>query len=339
MMRTSIFIFLILLAFESQAQYCIPEGFHSELGSAKDFFSKKIPLDDVDWSTQLISGPQLDTIFIKKPHPSDSGFDCVQDTSSFKYMVNRVVGERQYTLWQPYGKSEPFGVTFGYQYHLSGTERDSTRNILNLTGGNQFILLALTNTSLVDIKVNVAMLDSMGHRINSIQDQEVWCLVPSGASLDTLLNFNYHAYFTEHKFDSCGIEISPPLQSFHSFDPSIVSGVEFRVVDARQVSQDGNKSPALAACTFSLIKFHIGTLVLCGGLADDFVPSHKKNVMPNPIQSGNLKFEEDKHIKVLDIMGHVVYASETASQINVDGWVKGVYLLQTSTGSARFIVE
>jgi hypothetical protein len=127
------------------------------------------------------------------------------------------------------------------------------------------------------------------------------------------------------------------------FDSSHVAGFQMTFLERSQLASDCYFNFALTDLKFDLTEFQIGSDnggVITAANQDKVANNHTFLAYPNPIISGNLKLSEiAENVKVYDALGIEVFSSNTASEINIDEFRKGLYTIKSSKGFARFVVE
>jgi len=352
--------FTMLSSFAQTHVDSLPNGYWPTLGYAKDYFKTKVEYGSlvgggVYWWTQAKTGAKLDTIITKKY--KQTPVICPTDTSYFKYYKTRSGdGTLDYTIWQPYGKYEPIGVGFGVTYT---SPTDSTYNTLNISN-SRTVSFTFTNTNTndtLDYTVKVLLQDVHGNLVNSVGpdvegntyiDEILFNVGPSDGPVDIAVDFTVDnaagdtAYYANYPLDSCGEGLTPSHD--YDFDYTQVQAVMITVVDKAQNSADGYKHPALVAAPFTISNFFVGdpTAQNPVGLADNFLSKPSFKIYPNPVSNVNgvLNFEKEvKNVQVMNGVGQVVYTAPSASSLNVNNYTKGMYVISSTTGNARFVVE
>ncbi len=351
--------FTVLGSFAQVHIDSLPEGYFPKFNYAKDYFSSATEPSNspkpggVYWWSQNATGPKLDTV------KTTVGANCEWDSAYFKYTTSRQGdGFLNYTLWQPYGKYEPVGVGFGFT-HNGG---DSTANVLDLSN-NASVSFTFTNTSEYDLIVKVLLQDINGNTLNSLGHStigntyvdEVLFQAPALSTVDAsfvdnagnTVGINFvpepgdKAYFANYPLDACGIGGTPVHDTI--FDYTQVVGVMITVVNALNAGKsDGYKPYELDSLTFGISKFFVGNTSAVVGLADNFLAKPTFKVYPNPVSNngGIVNFEmEVKDVKVMNGVGQIVYSAPSASSLNVTNYQKGLYVIQSSRGASRFVVE
>ncbi len=351
--------FTVLSSFAQSNVDNLPQGYHPDYNYAKDYFttvtepSNSPKPGGVYWWSQKTTGPKLDTV------KTTVGKTCVWDSAYFKYTTTRQGdGSFDYALWQPYGKYEPVGVGFGFTHH--GT--DSSANVLDLSK-DATVAFTITNSSDYDLTVKVLLQDIYGHTLNSLGANtggttymdEVLFPLPALSAVDASFTDNdgntvpinfipeagQKAYYANYPLDACGIGGTPVHDTI--FDYTQVVGVLITVVNSLTAgSADGYKPYELDSVTFAISKFFVGNTSAVVGLADNFLAKPTFKVYPNPVSNngGIVNFEmEVKDVKVMNGVGQVVYSAPSASSLNVTNYQKGLYVIQSSRGASRFVVE
>jgi len=323
------------------------EGFFPELHYAGDKFTKKTSWNNVYWWTQYkeVTNVQVDSL------DEGDALTCHIDSLPFNYSWTRVLptgttpGKIAFTLTQRYGKYEPVGVGWG-------TDKSGKQAVLDLSGGNEKITFTFTNTSAYNVQLRVALQDSLKKSVNAYgdaADDEVYLDeatvsfdVNAGKSITKTVNFTPAgtdlAYQSVYVYDACSVGTAFGKEK--SFNPKIVSAVTFTVINQlNSKAFDGYKPYTLNNATFEISDFHVGApVVICTGLDDNNISGKSFKVVPNPATS-YVEFPEAQSVKVMDAMGKMVYSANTASRIDVSNLTKGVYVIQTSNGVSRFVVE
>ncbi len=356
MKKVLLSILTLCAGLSAQAQ--IEEGYFPERGYAQDYVTKSDNIKNVYWWEQ-----SKDTVVTVKVDSLKLPSTCNTYRKPYVYNWVRVPGGTDlssgyvsYTLNQTYGNYEPVGVGFG----------DHT--VLDISKNNAYVGFKFKNTSAFDIKLQVGLQDSSKNIINSMVKKKAGVFTPEtdpknfyleqiefvlkpGASIDTVLDFNesvypaYTPYYPLYTKTKCGIsDVSTtakpnPIQ-VRNFKYNILSAVTFTVVNALQRADDGYKPYAINNATFQISKFRVGTMNGLG-LHDELAGSANLfSVYPNPVNNGILNLNVvAQNIKVLDVLGNVLISSSSAKELNVSSLNKGVYTLQCSKGTSRFVVE
>ena len=322
------------------AQPCT-EGFFPELKYAGDNFSRKAAWNNVYWWTQV---KEVTNVMVDSLDEIDA-VTCHHDSLPFTYSWTRdnVNKKISYVMTQRYGKYEPVGVGWG-------TDRSGKQAVLDLSGGNEKITFTFTNTSAYKVELRVALQDSTKHEVNAIGDSdpdavyldEVKFSVNAGATITKTVSYTPDGTMLPYKslydYDECGVGTANGKET--SFNPAIVSAVMFTVINQANSAQfDGYKPYTLNNVTFDISAFHVGApATICTGLDDNAISGKSFKVVPNPATS-YVEFPEAQNVKVMDAMGKLVYSANTASRMDVSNLTKGVYMIQTSNGTSRFVVE
>ena len=348
--------FTVLSSFAQDA--ALPNGYHPEASGpyAKDYFMTTTEYGTANaggvyWWTQTKTGAKLDTTVTKNLQLV--GFTCDKDTSYFKYHTTRPGdGTLNYTIWQPYGKYEPVGVGFG----VTHTGTDSVVKTLDVSKG-AFVSVNFTNTTDpitgTDFTVKILLQDANGATLNSVgpntagdtYKDEILFHVPAGSSQVISQEFVASklgdvAYYANYPLDSCEEGGTPVHET--NFDYTKCVAVMFTIVDDAQIADDGYKHPALGAATFTLKEFFVGDKSAVVGLADNFLAKPSFKIYPNPVSNVNgvVNFEKEvKEVKVVNSVGQVVFTAPSASSLSTNNFTKGMYVIQSTTGNARFVVE
>jgi hypothetical protein len=342
---------MFLAAMSSYAQFStLPDGYYPGSSYAKDYIVKPIALDNIYFWTQL-TGPKKVAVDSTSQDLFDLGGGCYKDSLFYTYNWKRVANTGlNYTMTQQYMNYEPVGVGFGFTYK-NAQKTDSSANTLDLSGGKAYFHFKLTNTSRYSYTVKVGLQDSTGAIVNAIgtsKDNQVYLdevtlkLAPS-ASVDTTINFNVNAYHSLYTYDTCYVGSAAGKDK--SFNYSIVTAGMVTVVnDSNAAALDGYKPFTLHNATFTLTNIFIGDIHAANpvGIADNFLAKPSFRIYPNPVSNVNgvLNFEKEvKGVQVVNSVGQVVYSAPSASSLDVNNYQKGIYVIQSTTGNARFVVQ
>jgi len=316
------------------------EGLFPALHYAGDKFTKKIQWNNVYWWTQAkeVTNVMVDSL------DADDAITCHHDSLPFSYSWTRAGdGKLSYVLTQRYGKYEPVGVGWG-------TYKNGSQAVLDLSGGNEKITFTFVNTSANDVELRVALQDSNKFSVNAfgnstdetVYNDEVKYEIAAGATLTKTVSYTPAGtklpYQSVYTYDECGV--GTPAGKEKSFNPAIVTAVTFTVINQLNTAAfDGYKPNSLINTTFDITDFHVGApATICTGIDDNSINGKSFKVSPNP-SSTYVEFPESQNVKVMDAMGKMVYSANTASRIDVSNLTKGVYLIQSSNGTSRFVVE
>jgi len=315
------------------------QGLFPELHYAGDKFTKRAQWSDVYWWTQV---KPVTNVMVDSLDETDA-VTCHHDSLPFNYSWTRSGnGKLSYVLTQRYGKYEPIGVGWGVI--------DGKQTTLDLSGGNEKITFTFTNTSTNKIELRVGLQDSSKHEVNAfgssadtvVYNDEVKFTVKAGETITKTVSYTPAGaklpYKSVYKYDACGVGKANGKET--SFNPKIVTAVMFTVINTENsASFDGFKPYTLTNTTFEFSDFHVGApSVICTGLDDNTMSGKAFRVVPNPATS-YVEFPESQNVKVMDTMGKLVYTANTASRVDVSSLTKGVYIIQTSNGTSRFVVE
>jgi len=166
--------------------------------------------------------------------------------------------------------------------------------------------------------------------------------VNAGASITKTVSYTPAGtelpYKSLYTYDECGVGKASGKEK--SYNPAITTAVMFTVINqSNSAAFDGYKPYTLNNVTFDISNFHVGAAAtVCTGLDDNAISGKSFKVMPNPATS-YVEFPEAQNVKVMDAMGKLVYTANTASRIDVSNLTKGVYVINTSNGTSRFVVE
>jgi len=316
------------------------EGFYPEAHYAGDKFTKKTSWNNVYWWTQIKEVTNVDVDSLDET----DAVTCHKDSLPFTYKWTRLGnGKLSYVMTQRYGKYEPVGVGWG-------TDKNGKQAVLDLSGGNEKITFTFVNTSAYNIELRVALQDSNKFSVNALGDSdddmvfndENKTTVKAGATLTKTVSYTPAGtdlpYQSVYKYDACSVGTAFGKET--SFNPKIVSAVTFTVINTlNSAAFDGYKPYTLNNVTFDFTDFHVGApAVICTGLDDNNISGKSFKVVPNPATS-YVEFPEAQNVKVMDAMGKLVYSANTASRMDVSNLTKGVYVIQTSNGASRFVVE
>lgn len=124
------------------------------------------------------------------------------------------------------------------------------------------------------------------------------------------------------------------------FDSTHVSGFQLTFLSANQVSDDCYFNEELVDFKVDFTEFKLGDLTVGLGYDEEVFNKRGFIAYPSPIKGGNLKLSATaENVKVYDVLGTMVFSANSASEINVDGFNKGLYIVKSSKGSTRFVVE
>ncbi|MBC7391135.1 MAG: T9SS type A sorting domain-containing protein [Opitutaceae bacterium] len=367
MKKVLLSILTLCAGLTSHAQ--IENGYFPERGYAMDFVTDAQNVNKVYWWNQ--DNPNDTTVTVRVDRLIDVFNDiCTTYRAPFVYNWVRVPmsgtdlhsGYVSYTLNQTYGNYEPVGVGFG------------EGNTLDISHNNAYLGFKFKNTSATTIVLQVGLQDINKHIINSMAvntatgvkpntvvteayKEQISFTLDAGASVDTVLDFNesrypsYTPYYPEYKKDDCNRSLSsttnvPNPTKIRNFDYTKLYAVTFTVVNEKVLypypgGEDGYKPDVLNNASFQISKFRVG-IQNALGLNDDDQSSNTKvlSVYPNPVNNGILNLSAiAQNIKVLDVLGNVMMTSSSAKELNVSSLNKGVYTLQCSKGTSRFVVE
>lgn len=123
------------------------------------------------------------------------------------------------------------------------------------------------------------------------------------------------------------------------FDATKVAGFAITFLQNEQLAGDCYFKTTLTDLMFDITEFKLGNTTV--GIAEDEVFNKKGFIAyPSPIKGGNIKLSATaENVKVYDVLGTMVFSANSASEINVDGFNKGLYIVKSSKGSTRFVVE
>lgn len=123
------------------------------------------------------------------------------------------------------------------------------------------------------------------------------------------------------------------------FDSTKVAGFAITFLQNEQLGGDCYFKTTLTDFKFDITVFSLGQIAL--GNAEDEVFNKKGFIAyPSPIKGGNIKLSATaENVKVYDVLGTMVFSANSASEINVDAFNKGLYIVKSSKGSTRFVVE
>jgi len=317
------------------------QGLFQTLHYAGDKFTKKAQWNDVYWWTQY---KEVTNVMVDSLDEAD-GEKCHSDSLQFPYKWTRNGdGKLSFVMTQRYGKYEPIGVGWGI--------KNGKQTTLDLSGGNEKVTFTFVNTSAYDIQLRVALQDSNKHEVNawgSSDDTEVYLdeiayPVKAGATFTKTVSFTPVGadvpYKSVYTYDALKCFKGTAVGKEKSFDPKIVTAVMFTVINQLNAKAfDGFKPYTLNNMTFDFTDFHVGApSVICTGFDNSAINGQAFVVAPNPATS-YVEFPEAQNVKVMDAMGKLVYTANTASRIDVSNLTKGVYVINTSNGTSRFVVE
>lgn len=369
MKKVLLSILTLFAGLSVQAQF--ENGYFSERGYAMDYVTDLQNVNKVYWWEQKTKDLKSDTsIFVRVDSLIDPlaalSKQCTTFMAPYVYKWVRVPqngtdltsGYVSYTMNQTYGNYEPVGVGFG------------EGNVLDINNGNAFLGFKFKNTSSKPIKLQVGLQDANKHIINSmakkvgsaikpvtstgqIYTEQVEFVLAAGASVDTVLDFNpkrfdgYTPYYPEYKKDECfrSLENTPTFPNpvrIRLFDYTKLYAATFTVVSTTRKYdfEDSFKPNSIKNVTFQISKFRVGTQNGLGLNDEESNISNILSVYPNPVNNGLLNLNMVvQNIKVLDVLGNVVITSASAKEVNVSSLNKGVYTLQCSKGTSRFVVE
>jgi hypothetical protein len=340
MKKSILSIFALSAAFLANGQ-----SIQSSPGYAVDNFSSAT---EVTSTTE----PGLGIYFFKDTtniaFPYDSG--SVSKTGLLSQSKVRLGnGYLGYSLTQPYNVALPIGFDFG-----KGKSIDASAAYKSV----KFVLAANSDTSLYFM---FTLVDAAGNTVNSVGPNAAskpnWYKDEIGFVIDkgNAPRYNYNAAAgvkNAVKFAKTGDSITVtidftgaynamygPDTANYDFDPSMLTEVVIAVVNDHQNSADGYKRYPLsnAQVGFSLVQ--VGDITL--GVNDEQLFNTKGFVAyPNPSKGGIVHFNVNaENVKVMDFQGKVVFSAANASEVNTESFAKGIYLVQTSKGSTRFVVE
>ncbi|MBC7388079.1 MAG: T9SS type A sorting domain-containing protein [Opitutaceae bacterium] len=343
-----------------QAQF--DNGYFPERGYAMDYVSDAANVQNVYWWEQ-----SKDTVVTVKVDSLKVPSTCITTRKPFVYNWTRTAGVSgdvasgfvSYTMNQTYGNYEPVGVGFG------------EHKILDISKDNAYLGFKFKNTSPYDIILQVGLQDSNKNIINSMvimksgvyspelvagnsYHEQIQFTLKAGGSVDTILNFNesrypdYTPYYPLYAKGKCNISVNddpalPNPTRVRNFNYKILYAVTFTVVGTIVPggNKDGYKPAPINGATFQISKFRVGTMNTLGiNDNDELYSTNVLSVYPNPVNSGILNLSSIAlNIKVLDVLGNIMITSPSAKELNVSSLNKGVYTLQCSKGTSRFVVE
>ena len=328
MKKVLLSVFAMGLAFAANSQCA--NGFF--LYSAADDFNQVNQYNKVYWWTQTAPAP-VDTFDGRDPVAG-----CTQGTANFAYTSQRLGnGKLTYTITQPYGKYEPIGVGFG--------DGDS----LDLSGGNAQVNIGFKNLYSADVHFSVALQDVKGVVLNAkgnnggtgnqYLDDVFTYTVAAGGTFSQKVDFTTGTYASSYTLDPLNCEASTPNPADNSFDFTKVKAVVFTITTvANAGGADGYKPLGYQNAQFEISKFEVGGCVT--GISDGILSSSSGfAVYPNPATGDKVSFTKAENVKVMDSMGKVVFSAPSASEVSISSFTKGVYVIQTSKGTSRFIVQ
>lgn len=275
-------------------------------------------------------------------------------------------GKLSYTVSQPYGRYEPFGVGFGegQSIDLSGG------GYLKAKVGFKFDLSTLPTQG---IRVKMALKDAGDKLIDSkgtnagtgdqYKDELFFTVSKNGvyaangtaaAGAITIVkdvvdpsvsyvtfNFEdgYYANYSTISTAACPVF----LPATTGFDASKVTSLQITVVHGFQISTDCYQPRELGGVKFDMTSLVIGDIA--NAIEDSKLSTSNISLSPVPANGGFVSFKSNgqnvtvENVRIMDVIGNVVYSAPSASQINVDQFKKGLYVVQTSKGTSRLVVE
>ena len=257
-----------------------------------------------------------------------------------------------YSLSQPYNASLPIGFDFG-----KGKSIDVGQGYAKL----KLVLGANTDTSLYFL---FTLKDAAGNIVNHVGPNSAvkdnWYKDEIGFVIDkgNAIRYNYNAALgvkNAVQFTQVGDSITVNIDftgayngdygsgtAKFNFDSTMLSEVLITVVNDHQNAKDGYNRYGLADAEVVFSKIVVGDI--------NFTPLDLKDetlfaakgfmVYPNPTKEGTVHFNINaENVKVVDLLGNVVFSAASASEVNTASFNKGIYVVNSSKGTTRFVVE
>jgi len=318
-----IFYSALFISTAAMAQYS--PGYHPELGYAFENFTT----NEFVWSTQEPQRVIVDSL------SELDGFTCHHYYDTFSYSIQKDIVKKvgNVAVNQPYGRFEPFSVSFGNG--MNGKQK-----VLDMSKGNAKVKFTIKNTSAYTLELLISLKDSLGKIANAVgispadrgyQDWlTFWNIQPNEIrAIDINLNKNAYHWVLDTLENDCNIVIG--LDKDSSFNKKIVSALQFSVVNNENASAfDGYKPYSLRAATMEFSEIVIGEIGFTTELNQEQAASRIR-VFPNPAKE-RLQFSTPlENVELRSISGRSVFQSSSAEEINVQELPKGMYVLRASS--------
>jgi hypothetical protein len=251
------------------------------------------------------------------------------DNPNFKAVLTRnaTAGKLDIVLTQAQGEYVPFGVAFGDD------------NYLDLSANAKFSF-EFTNSGTADVIVRINIKDANGKLIDSYASvakngSTAWYAGVYEHTIEKEVKAGktevFSGDFTGGYFADFGNEMI-----VGGFDFAKVTNIQFTVVNSANTGDPAYAPLALTDYPVSIGYYKVG----CGDeVGTKSAVKLETAVYPNPATSVVHFGQTLTNVAVYNSNGILVETLNSASSINVESFKSGVYLINSTEGSTRFVVK
>jgi len=316
---------LLFLSFGSFAQ--LQPGYHPEQGYAYEDFGIASEYPNLKWSNLGTHAYTIDSM-PRRPFPSS---ECIQKKSTYSFSLERFPTTKTGSLLvnQPYGSYKPVILDFGV--NINGK-----KNVLDLSRGNAFVSIQLTNKSNKNVEIWFCLIDSTSQMINSVgtnkdsdmyKDFLLFYMAPN-ESVSKAFDFNTNAYEALYDNSECGAGTF--LGKSTVFKHNIVSGVGIIVLNSEDNNMDAYKPFKLVNTEITISGLAVGSPVVVNSLDADKV-ARRALFYPNPATDKITFSDRMDNIVLMDMAGNIALQTESATELNLSTIAKGIYFLSSTS--------
>lgn len=239
-------------------------------------------------------------------------------------------GELDVLFSQGQGEYIPFGVSFG-------TTPNGSKAVVDLSA-DATVEITVTNYSTTAISVALSIEDSLKKMLNTLStanpndflnaySHAITFNVDANKPKTYTADFTggYYANYTTSKLENdCNIKL--------------ISGLAVTVTNASNTGDPNWYPLVLNNIDISVNSIKLGKCMLSSSTTE--IKNNDIAVYPNPVENGWINFSQAlNHVNIYNMTGELLLKENNVSKINVSSLSAGIYFIESSKGTSKFIVK